>query len=205
METLDPPARQLYLMDLASNKYEKVSNLPIGQIYSFKFHPSREELAMVLNTTETPGDVYSLNLNTRKTKRWTTSEVGGLNTSLFPKPEFINYETYDEVNGKKRLIPAFIYKPKNGKGPLPVMISIHGGPEGQHTPYFSSFYAYLANEMGIAHWKISVGYGILRNTSPEGTSPRTSARMPTIQRIVQNTQRLYALQHARAPSRLISA
>lgn len=154
---------QLYLMDLSSNKYEKVSNLPIGQIYSFKFHPSREELAMVLNTTETPGDVYSLNLNTRKTKRWTTSEVGGLNTNLFPKPELINYETYDEVNGKKRLIPAFIYKPKNGKGPLPVMISIHGGPEGQHTPYFSSFYAYLANEMGIAviapNVRGSSGYG----------------------------------------------
>lgn len=154
---------QLYLMDLATNKYEKVSNLPIGQIYSFKFHPSREELAMVLNTTETPGDVYSLDLITRKTKRWTTSEVGGLNTSLFPKPELINYETYDEIDGKKRSIPAFIYKPQNAKGPLPVMISIHGGPEGQHTPYFSSFYAYLANEMGITviapNVRGSSGYG----------------------------------------------
>jgi len=154
---------QLYLMDLTTNKYEKVSNLPIGQIYSFKFHPSREELAMVLNTTETPGDVYSLDLITRKTKRWTTSEVGGLDTRLFPKPELINYETYDEIDGKKRSIPAFIYKPQNAKGPLPVMISIHGGPEGQHTPYFSSFYAYLANEMGIAviapNVRGSSGYG----------------------------------------------
>ena len=154
---------QLYLMDLQSNKYEKVSNLPIGQIYSFKFHPSRDELAMVLNTTETPGDVYSLDFNTNKTKRWTTSEVGGLNTSLFPKPELINYETYDEIDGKKRNIPAFVYKPLNAKGPLPVMISIHGGPEGQHTPYFSSFYAYLANEMGIAviapNVRGSSGYG----------------------------------------------
>lgn len=154
---------QLYLMDLATNKYEKVSDLPIGQIYSFKFHPSREELAMVLNTTETSGDVYSLDLITRKTKRWTTSEVGGLDTSHFPKPELINYETYDEIDGKKRSIPAFIYKPQNAKGQLPVMISIHGGPEGQHTPYFSSFYAYLANEMGIAviapNVRGSSGYG----------------------------------------------
>ena len=154
---------QLYLADLNTNTYEKVLNLPIGQIYSFKFHPTKDELAMVLNTTETPGDVYSLDLNTKKTKRWTTSEVGGLNTSLFPKPELINYETYDEVDGKKRKIPAFIYKPKNATGPLPVMISIHGGPEGQHTPYFSSFYAYLANEMGIAviapNVRGSSGYG----------------------------------------------
>jgi len=118
---------------------------------------------MVLNTTETPGDVYSLDLNTRKSKRWTSSEVGGLNTSLFPKPELINYETYDEIDGNKRNIPAFVYKPMNAKGPLPVMISIHGGPEGQHTPYFSSFYAFLANEMGIAviapNVRGSSGYG----------------------------------------------
>ena len=154
---------QLYLMDIESNKYEKVPNLPIGQIYSFKFHPSREVLAMVLNTPETPGDVYSLDLNTRKIKRWTTSEVGGLDTSLFPKPELIHYETYDEINGKKRNIPAFVYKPLNAQGPLPVMISIHGGPEGQHTPYFSSFYAFLTNEMGIAiiapNVRGSSGYG----------------------------------------------
>ena len=154
---------QLYLMDLPSNKYEKVSNLALGQVYSFKFHPSREELAMVLNTAETPGDVYTLDLKTRKSKRWTTSEVGGLNTSLFPKPELISYETYDEVDGKNRAIPAFVYKPLNAKGPLPVMISIHGGPEGQHTPYFSSFYAFLVNEMGIAviapNVRGSSGYG----------------------------------------------
>lgn len=141
---------QMYLMTIESNKHEKVPNLPIGQIYSFKFHPSREVLAMVLNTAETPGDVYSLDLNTRKIKRWTTSEVGGLDTSLFPKPELKNYETYNEINGKKRNIPAFVYKPLNAQGPLPVMISIHGGPEGQHTPYFSSFHAFLTNEMGIA-------------------------------------------------------
>ena len=154
---------QLYIMDLASNFYKKVPDLPTGQIYSFKFHPSREELAMVLNTTKTPGDVYSLDLNTGKTKRWTTSEVGGLDTSLFPKPELIQYETYDEVEEGKRKIPAFVYKPRNVKGSIPVMISIHGGPEGQHTPYFSSFYAYLVNELGIAiiapNVRGSSGYG----------------------------------------------
>jgi dipeptidyl aminopeptidase/acylaminoacyl peptidase len=154
---------QLYLMDLASNSFEKVSNLPIGQIYSFAFHPERDALSMVLNTTETPGDVYSLDLKSGKSKRWTTSEVGGLDTSLFPKPELVSYETYDKADGKTRTIPAFVYKPLNAKGPLPVMISIHGGPESQHTPYFSSFYAFLANEMGIAviapNVRGSSGYG----------------------------------------------
>lgn len=154
---------QLYLFNPQTSKFDKVSSLPIGQIYSIKFHPNKDALAMVLNTTETPGDIYSLNLNTLKSIRWTSSEVGGLNTSSFPKPELITYETYDELDGKKRKIPAFIYRPKNTNAPFPVMISIHGGPEGQHIPYFSSFYAFLANEMGIAviapNVRGSSGYG----------------------------------------------
>jgi len=154
---------QLYLFDIESGKYEKVPNLPLGQIHSINFHPTREELAMVLNTTETPGDIYSLDIETMKSKRWTTSEVGGLNTTSFPKPELINFETYDEVEGKKRNIPAFVYKPLNSARPFPIMISIHGGPEGQHVPKFSSFYAFLANEMGIAviapNVRGSAGYG----------------------------------------------
>jgi len=154
---------QLYLFDIESGKYEKVPDLPIGQIYSISFHPTQKVLAMVLNSTETPGDIYSLDLETIKIKRWTTSEVGGLNTSSFPKPELINFETYDKSDGKKRKIPAFVYKPLNAEEPLPIMISIHGGPEGQHIPYFSSFYAFLANEMGIAviapNVRGSAGYG----------------------------------------------
>ena len=154
---------QLYLMDLKTNKYQKIENLPIGQIYSIKFHPTEDKLAMTLNTSQMPGDIYTLDLKTLKSERWTTSEVGGLDTSTFPTPELFKYETYDEVNGKKRTIPAFIYKPKDTKGPLPVMISIHGGPEGQHTPNFSSFYAFLANDLGIAiiapNVRGSAGYG----------------------------------------------
>lgn len=154
---------QLYLMDLETNKYEKIKDLPIGQISSIKFHPSRDEVAMVMNTTSSPGDVYSLDLETKSLQRWTSSEVGGLNTALFPKPELIHYETFDEVDGVKRKIPVFVYKPQNAQGPLPVLISIHGGPEVQHVPYFSSFNAFLANELGITviapNVRGSSGYG----------------------------------------------
>lgn len=154
---------RLYILDMESDEYRAVEELPIGQIYSLNFNSDGDQLGMVLNTTETPGDVYTLNLNSNKSTRWTFSEVGGLNTSIFPKPELITYETYDEVDGKKREIPAFIYKPQRKTGKLPVMISIHGGPEAQHVPGFSSFYAFLANELGIAviapNVRGSDGYG----------------------------------------------
>lgn len=161
--TNDNGFNQLYLLNLSDNTYSKVQNLPIGQIYTLGFDPTEEKLAMVLNTTQTPGDIFSLDLGNLETERWTYSEVGGLNTNTFPKPELIQYETYDELANGQRKIPAFVYKPSNYDGALPVMISIHGGPEGQHTPYFSSFYAFLANELGIAiiapNVRGSSGYG----------------------------------------------
>ena len=118
---------------------------------------------MVINSTSTPGDVYSIDLDSQDVTRWTQSEVGGLDTSQFPKPELIHYSTYDEVDGDRRKIPAFVYRPKNSKGALPVMLFIHGGPEGQHVPIFRSFNSFLANEMGIAiiapNVRGSAGYG----------------------------------------------
>ena len=63
--------------------------------------------------------------------RWTYSEVGGLNTDSFIIPELIHYETFDMVNGKPRMIPAFYYRPQSGDEPYPVLVDIHGGPEGQ--------------------------------------------------------------------------
>jgi len=89
--------------------------------------------------------------------------VGGLDTRYFPEPELITYKTFDKVDGKPREIPAYIYQPEESMTELPVLISIHGGPEGQYTPGFSSFYAYLVNELSIAviapNVRGSDGYG----------------------------------------------
>jgi len=61
------------------------------------------------------------------------------------------------------MIPAFYYKPNKTDNSFPVLIDIHGGPESQEQPYFSSFIQYLVNEMGIAvltpNVRGSSGYG----------------------------------------------
>ena len=159
----DNGVTKLYLLDTADDSYEMVADLPDGQIYGVKFHPDRDELAMVINSPRTPGDVYSLDLESEKLKRWTASEVGGLDTGNFPEPELIFYETFDSVNGNPRQIPAFVYKPRDAEGPVPVVINIHGGPEAQHRPFFSSFNAFLVQELGIAvigpNVRGSSGYG----------------------------------------------
>jgi dipeptidyl aminopeptidase/acylaminoacyl peptidase len=154
---------KLYLLDTETKKYHQVPDIPTGQVYGLNFHPDGNKLALVINTPKTPGDIFVLNFQDNSIERWTNSEVGGLNTDSFIIPEIIKYETFDKINGKTRLIPAFYYKPLKGQSPFPVLINIHGGPEGQHLPYFSSSIQYYLNELGIAvispNVRGSSGYG----------------------------------------------
>ena len=154
-------ANQLYLLDPRSFQYEAV-DLPLGVVSRLTFSGSGDVLGLVLNTPTTPADVYALDLNNKKLSRWTESEVGGLDTSEFVAPEVIEYETFDRENGKVRKIPAFYYRPK-GEGPHPVLIRIHGGPEGQSRPLFSWSTQYFVNESNYAvivpNVRGSSGYG----------------------------------------------
>jgi dipeptidyl aminopeptidase/acylaminoacyl peptidase len=154
---------KLYKLDPGTLKFSEIKGIPAGVIGGLKFHPSGTELGFVVNTSQTPSDIYSVDLAKGKVSRWTTSEVGGLNATSFTVPTLIEYETFDKLNSKPRKIPALYYKPAKASGKIPVVISIHGGPEGQSLPIFNSFTSYLTNELGVAvmfpNVRGSSGYG----------------------------------------------
>lgn len=158
---------RVYLMDPESREYRIVENIPVGLAFGLEFSPDNSKLAMTLNNAGTPSDTYVLSLGDDALEygqlvRWTTSEVGGLNTSSFQPPELIHYPTFDEVDGEPRQIPAWVYKPV-GPGPFPVVVSIHGGPEAQSRPSFSSTYQMWMQTLGVAvvvpNVRGSNGYG----------------------------------------------
>jgi dipeptidyl aminopeptidase/acylaminoacyl peptidase len=158
---------QVYLMDTKSREYRHVENLPTGLAFGIRFSPDDRRLAMTLNTPQTPSDAFVLELGEGPLDyglltRWTTSEVGGLDTTAFPTPELVRYPTFDKVGDRRREIPAWVYKPA-GKGPFPVIISIHGGPEGQARPAFSGTYQMWIDKLGVAVVRPNVrgseGYG----------------------------------------------
>lgn len=158
---------QLYLFDPANRDYQKVSSIPVGIIGEFAFSPDADRLAMSLNTPQTPSDTFVLALgdaplDSGELTRWTFSETGGLDSSKFAVPDLVHYPTFDQVDGAARKIPAFVYRPQ-GDGPHPVIIRIHGGPEGQARPSFSSTYQMWIDELGAAvvvpNVRGSAGYG----------------------------------------------
>lgn len=154
---------KVHLMDLQTQQELPLPELPVGLISGLAFSKDGRELGMTLNTPQTPGDAYSIRLATRELVRWTFSEVGGLKAENFVTPRLIHYPTFDTVQGTPRMIPAFYYKPRRATGKTPVIISIHGGPEGQERPGFNATYQYLVNELGIAvlapNVRGSSGYG----------------------------------------------
>lgn len=137
--------------------------LPAGVVTAAFFSPSGDRLALSVSTPTTPTDVWTLSLTQRRLERWTKSEVGGLDPEQFVAPELVEYPTFDVVDdGEPRQIPAFVFKPE-GPGTHPVLVLIHGGPEGQYRPYFSSTIQYLVLELRLAvvapNVRGSAGYG----------------------------------------------
>ncbi|MFQ5524794.1 MAG: S9 family peptidase [Thermoanaerobaculia bacterium] len=158
---------RLYLLEPNSRAYVPVRSLPVGLIGGLSFSPQGDRLALTLNTAKTPSDVFVLELgegalDSGELVRWTYSEVGGLDTEWFSEPELVHYPTFDEVGGAARQIPAFVYRPE-GDGPFPVIVSIHGGPEGQYRPSFRSTVQMWIAELGVAviapNVRGSSGYG----------------------------------------------
>ncbi len=145
------------LLDLASGEITDGPALPVGIVGGVTFHPDGKQIGFTFSAATSPADAWSANIETGELTRWTTAEVGGMDTSGFAEPELFTYPNYDEMD-----IPAFVYRPE-GDGPHPVIVSIHGGPEGQARPSFSSTYQYWVKELGAAvvvpNVRGSSGYG----------------------------------------------
>jgi dipeptidyl aminopeptidase/acylaminoacyl peptidase len=82
-----------------------------------------------------------------------------VNTEASPEAELVRWKSFD---GK--MISGFLCKPAaKFSGKRPVLVDIHGGPEGQSTPDFLGRMNYYLNEMGIAiiepNVRGSMGYG----------------------------------------------
>ena len=153
---------RLMLDDLSEGSTEAPGGLPAGRITGMGFEPNGSRLALTINGTTSPGDVFVVDPVSGGSERWTASEIGGLDSSRFVEPELVRFPTFDSEAGGPATIPAFLYTPP-GEGPFPVIVYIHGGPESQFRPTFSSLFQYFLAELGFAvvapNVRGSSGYG----------------------------------------------
>ncbi len=153
---------RLRLLDLGAATEVPVRGLPDGLIGGIAFDRTGNRLGMTIESAQSPRDAWTWEVATGTATRWTRSEVGPVDPARFVPAQLVRYPTWDREGGRPRQIPAFVYRPAT-PGPHPVVIDIHGGPEGQSRPGFSAWTQFLVNELGYVviapNVRGSTGYG----------------------------------------------
>jgi dipeptidyl aminopeptidase/acylaminoacyl peptidase len=136
----------LRLLDTATGTPKPQPKIPSGSVGGIQWHPSGKDLGFQLVSARHPSDVYSLEVGSGKVERWTTSETGGVNTDKFSEPELVQWKSFDD-----RAISGFLYRPAaRFTGKRPVIVNIHGGPEGQSRPGYLGAANYYTEVLGVA-------------------------------------------------------
>jgi dipeptidyl aminopeptidase/acylaminoacyl peptidase len=151
-------ADKLRVLETASGKELPVPKLPVGVIEGLRWRRNVPELGFAMNSARAQSDCYSLDMGSGQVTRWTFSE-SAVKTESFPEAELVRWKSFD---GKT--ISGLLYRPPaKFTGKRPVLVVIHGGPEGQSQPIFLGRNNYYLNEMGIAliypNVRGSTGYG----------------------------------------------
>jgi dipeptidyl aminopeptidase/acylaminoacyl peptidase len=149
----------LRLYDAETRRALPKPPLPIGSARGLVWHENSRDLAVSVNSAQSPSDVYAIDVRDNRVTRWTESKAAGLDATQFRNAERIEWKTFDG-----RTIGGFIVRPApKYTGKRPVIVSIHGGPEAQARPGFLGRWNYFIDELGIAliqpNVRGSTGYG----------------------------------------------
>lgn len=150
---------RLRIMDAASGRVRNVESLPAGLIGGLEFAPWGE-LGFSMTSAKSPSDVWSIDPKTLKLTRWTQSETGGLDPTVNVEPRILTTKSFDGL-----AVSGLLYLPDPAKFPgrRPLLVSVHGGPEGQSQAGFRGATNYYLSELGIGIFypnvRGSTGYG----------------------------------------------
>jgi dipeptidyl aminopeptidase/acylaminoacyl peptidase len=142
---------RLELFDVSQGWQERralaLPALPKGVIPEASWSRDGKRLAITLISGTTPMDIWIWDTEHETLWQATRSSLGGIPQESFIEPELVHYPTFDEHQ-----IPALLFLPRDKPAQgLPVVINVHGGPEGQARPIFNPINQFL----------VSQGYAVL--------------------------------------------
>ncbi|HKR33753.1 MAG TPA: prolyl oligopeptidase family serine peptidase [Steroidobacteraceae bacterium] len=146
--------------DLVTRRALPQPQLPRGVLQTMAFSPDKSKLAFDLSTATSAGDVWTWDVTGANLTRWTTSELGGLDPAKLAEPQLVRFKSFDGQS-----IPALVYRPAGIAADVrtPVIMDIHGGPEGQSRPSWNVGAQYFAGVLGatviLPNVRGSTGYG----------------------------------------------
>jgi dipeptidyl aminopeptidase/acylaminoacyl peptidase len=150
---------RVHLFDARSGKEGRAPALPPGSVSGVAWHHDGRTLAVTMTSARMAADVFVADTRSGHVERWTESELGGVDLRDQPEPQLVSWKAFDG-----RDLSGLLYRPPaRFAGRRPVMINIHGGPEGQARPGFPGRSNYILRELGVAilypNVRGSTGYG----------------------------------------------
>jgi dipeptidyl aminopeptidase/acylaminoacyl peptidase len=136
---------ELALMDPRSGRRLRAPALPAEIAGGLEFSRDGKRLTLVASGSASPSDVWVLDLASRRFTQVTRSPHAGVDLAKMVRPELVTYKAHDGIE-----LSGWLYRPPGASGPGPIVLSFHGGPEGQERPGFNSSYqALLARGIAV--------------------------------------------------------
>ncbi len=132
---------ELAFVDLATGRSRPGPALPSEIASGLVFSPDGTKLAMVLSGSTSPMDVWVFDRAKGSLRQLTRSPHAGVDLASLVKPELVRFPGRDGLP-----LTGWLYRPAGASGPGPLVLSFHGGPEGQERPSFRSDYQALVSQ-----------------------------------------------------------
>lgn len=148
---------ELELVSLPNGKRAPLRPPP-GEVVSISdFAPDGSRIAITVTGAAQPTSAWQYNLSSQRYTPIAPIATPDVDLSALVKPELRKYKAQDGLE-----LSGWLYLPKGFKQPGPVVLSFHGGPEGQERPVFRADYqAILAQGIAVFAPNIrgSAGFG----------------------------------------------
>jgi len=146
-------------------------DLPGGVSGGISFGPDGETFACSTTGDTVNTNVFVIDVETGDADRWTLAPTAGIPPETFRSSDLVHVESFDGLE-----VPGFLTLPAGADAAgvdatgddhadsdgYPVIVDIHGGPESQRRPSFSSLKQYFVDR-GYAYFEPNVrgsaGYG----------------------------------------------
>ncbi len=149
---------ELNVLQLDTGTSTSIEGLPPGVYGDLAWAPDAGHLALRVDGSRNNSNVWLCDPERGAVRQLTFASRAGIPREVLVEPELIHYETFDGLS-----IPAFYYRPLSaGDEKLPVVVDIHGGPEGQRRVNFNPVTQYLVNHgfcVFAPNVRGSAGYG----------------------------------------------
>lgn len=136
---------ELHIRNFDDGQDRPIRDFDNQVILELQFSPDGRQLAVTHTASDRNMNISLVDVRDGSVHQMTHAPMPGLWGTTFVRPETIRYTSFDGLR-----VPAFVYRPKSERD-VPVVLSVHGGPEAQEEPLFNPWYQFL-----VAH-----GYAVI--------------------------------------------